>query len=210
MTSMTDPSGYITYYEYDDFNRLKYVENKDYEVLKSFEYHYKTEIPQYTISSTTNGNGTVNLSSTLVNEGEDVTVIVTPNSGYQISSIKVNGVSRSISTSFVLSNITSNTVVDVQFSVVAATLSVSPTSLTFDFIDGDKTVTVTASSNWTVSKSTSWITISATSGSGNGSFTVRPLKNFGPPRTGTVTVTQGSTSRTIYISQSEDPDGGMQ
>jgi hypothetical protein len=210
MTSMTDPSGYTTYYEYDSFNRLKFVENKDSKVLKSYDYHYKTEVQQYTVTSTTNGNGSVYLSSTLVNEGESVTVTVTPNSGYQISSIKVNGVSRSISTSFVLSNITSNTVVDVQFSVVASTLTVSPTSMNFNFLGSDWNVSVTASGSWTVTKSTSWITISATSGSGNGSFTVRPLKNFGPPRTGTVTVTQGSTSRTIYISQSEDPDGGMQ
>jgi hypothetical protein len=210
MTSMTDPSGYTTFYDYDNSNRLKYVKNKDSKVLKSYDYHYKTEITQYTVSSTTNGNGNVNLSATLVNEGESVTVTVTPNSGYQISSIKVNGVSRSISTSFVLSNITSNTVVDVQFSVVASTLTVSPTSMNFNFLGSDWNVSVTASGSWTVTKSTSWITISATSGSGNGSFTIRPLKNYGPPRTGTVTVTQGSTSRIIYISQSEDPEGGMQ
>ena len=54
MTSMTDPSGYTTYYEYDSFNRLKFVENKDSKVLKSYDYHYKTEVQQYTVTSTTN------------------------------------------------------------------------------------------------------------------------------------------------------------
>ena len=146
----------------------------------------------------------------MVNEGESVTVTVTPNSGYQISSIKVNGVSRSISTSFVLSNITSNTVVDVQFSAVAATLSVSPTSLNFLWTDGPATISVTASGSWTVTKSTSWITISATSGSGNGSFTVKPTRNSGPDRTGTVTVTQGAITKTISVRQFANPDGGLQ
>jgi hypothetical protein len=76
--------------------------------------------------------------------------------------------------------------------------------LTFLWIDGNKTVNVTASGSWTVSKSASWITISATSGSGNGSFTVRPSKNIGALRSGTVTVTQGSVSKTITVTQTSE------
>jgi hypothetical protein len=201
MTSATDPSGYTTFYEYDAFNRLEFIENKDSKVVKSYDYHYKTNISQFAISSITNGNGIVTLSETVVNEGENVTVTITPNSGYQISSIKVNGVPRSISSSFTISNITSATVVDVQFSVVAAAFAVTPTSIDFEWIDVPKTVNVTASGNWTVSKSAIWIAISATSGSGNGSFTVKPRKNIGSERIGTVTVTQSGTSKTITIRQ---------
>jgi YD repeat-containing protein len=202
LTSETDPTGYTTFYDYDDFNRLKYIKNKDSKVLKSFAYNYKTDLPQYTVTSTTNGNGTVVLSATVVNQGESVTVTVSPNSGYQISTIKVNGVTQSNTSPFTLTNITSNTVIDVQFSAVAA-FTVTPSNITFEFIAEPVTITVGASGNWTVSKSASWITISATSGSGNGSFNVSALKNTGSERTGTVTVTQGSTVKTIAILQHE-------
>ncbi|MEO1011893.1 MAG: RHS repeat domain-containing protein [Bacteroidota bacterium] len=41
MTSMTDPRGYTTYYEYDDFNRLKVVRDEDGKLITDYEYHYK-------------------------------------------------------------------------------------------------------------------------------------------------------------------------
>lgn len=41
MTSMTDAKGQATYYEYDNFQRLKSVKDSDGHVLKSFDYHYK-------------------------------------------------------------------------------------------------------------------------------------------------------------------------
>ena len=43
VTSITDPIGYTTYYEYDEFNRLKFVKDKDGKFLKKNEYHYKAQ-----------------------------------------------------------------------------------------------------------------------------------------------------------------------
>ncbi len=41
VTSMTDPKGYTSYYEYDDFNRLELVKDADGHILSKNEYHYK-------------------------------------------------------------------------------------------------------------------------------------------------------------------------
>lgn len=41
MTSMTDSKGQTTYYEYDEFQRLKYVKDQHGNIIKSNTYHYK-------------------------------------------------------------------------------------------------------------------------------------------------------------------------
>lgn len=41
VTSITDPKGYATYYEYDEFNRLSQVKDADGKILRENQYHYK-------------------------------------------------------------------------------------------------------------------------------------------------------------------------
>lgn len=41
LSSQTDPNGKTTYYEYDDFGRLKFTKDDQGEILKKFDYHYR-------------------------------------------------------------------------------------------------------------------------------------------------------------------------
>ncbi|MBO9674716.1 MAG: RHS repeat protein [Sphingobacteriaceae bacterium] len=41
ITSITDPKGQTTYYEYDEFQRLKTVKDQNGNILKQTDYHYK-------------------------------------------------------------------------------------------------------------------------------------------------------------------------
>ncbi|ULC57921.1 hypothetical protein MBM09_08305 [Flaviramulus sp. BrNp1-15] len=41
ITSMTDPKGYLIYYEYDSFNRLEYVRDAMGNIFSKTKYHYK-------------------------------------------------------------------------------------------------------------------------------------------------------------------------
>ena len=41
VTSITDPRGNTIYYEYDEFNRLQFIKDKDGNIVSENQYHYK-------------------------------------------------------------------------------------------------------------------------------------------------------------------------
>ncbi len=41
MASQTEPNGLTTYYEYDDFGRLKRIRNNTNEIIEEYDYHFK-------------------------------------------------------------------------------------------------------------------------------------------------------------------------
>lgn len=83
-------------------------------------------------------------------------------------------------------------------------LSVSPTSLTANADGETKSISVSSNDSWTVSKSDWWITVSRTSGSGDGTFSATIAENTSvSSRSGSITVkgTNSGTTKTITISQ---------
>ena len=85
----------------------------------------------YTLSIKATGNGSASYSGTTVrgktttftvNEGTNATVSFTPDNGYQIKTVKVNNTVVSLSNNqYTVSNISSNTTVEVEFEVIPLT-----------------------------------------------------------------------------------------
>lgn len=43
VTSITDPKGQTTSYEYDPFNRLEFIKDDTNDLLEEYQYHYRGE-----------------------------------------------------------------------------------------------------------------------------------------------------------------------
>lgn len=65
-------------------------------------------INTYTITTSPGSNGTIAPASPTVNHGANQTFAITPNSGYRISSVSVDGSSQGALTSYTFSNVTAN------------------------------------------------------------------------------------------------------
>lgn len=85
---------------------------------------------------------------------------------------------------------------------ITSTLSVSPTFRSVTSSSGSFTITVTSNTNWSVSDNATWISVSPTSGSNNGSVTVTHQTNTGGFRAGRVTFSAtGVTSKFCDVDQ---------
>lgn len=72
----------------------------------------------------------------------------------------------------------------------------------FSASGGSQSVSVTSNVNWSVSDDASWVSVSPTSGTNNGSFNIVALQNTETTsRSAVVTVTGGSLTRIINVSQ---------
>src|SRR5215510_5109808 len=92
-----------------------------------------------------------------------------------------------------------------------ATLSVAPGAVNLAAaVNSADTFNITSNASWTVTDNQSWLTVSPTSGSNNGTVTVTAQENTGASaRTATVTVSAtGVPSRTVTVTQSGGGGGG--
>ena len=81
-------------------------------------------------------------------------------------------------------------------------LSVSDKSVSFETDGGEKTVTVTCNTTWSVNSTADWFTVSPKSGSENGSIKITATANNAfNVRSGDITVTAGDKSQTIKVNQ---------
>jgi YD repeat-containing protein len=71
VTSQTDPSGKITYYEYDVFNRLKVIRDINKNIIKQFDYQYQI-FPSNLVTISSN-NFTANIGAGFTAVFTDVT-----------------------------------------------------------------------------------------------------------------------------------------
>ncbi|MBQ6015566.1 MAG: BACON domain-containing protein [Bacteroidales bacterium] len=92
-------------------------------------------------------------------------------------------------------------VVSVKQAAFVPSLSVNPESLEFAKGGESKNVTITSNTDWTAAASETWVTLGATSGKGNATLAVTAAANEKAARTATVTITAGSLTKTIAISQ---------
>jgi hypothetical protein len=83
------------------------------------------QIQSFTITATAGANGTINPSgTTTVNYGGSQTYTITPNAGYKVAGVIVNGINVGVQTSFTVSNVTSNSTISVTFSQIQYTITV--------------------------------------------------------------------------------------
>ena len=86
------------------------------------------------------------------------------------------------------------------------TLSVTPKTLSFIDAGETKTITVNASAAWTAQCDASWITLSAASGTGNGTITVTaPAYEDEQPRTANIFFASGALKETVTVTQNPKP-----
>jgi hypothetical protein len=84
------------------------------------------EMPTYIISSTAGENGGISPESVVtVDEGADQTFLITPDAGYHVADVVVDGVSKGSLVSYTFEHVSANHTIDVDFAINTYTISAS-------------------------------------------------------------------------------------
>jgi hypothetical protein len=98
---------------------------------------FKTATVQYTITASAAAGGTISPSgSVLVNGGASQTFTITPNSGYQIGAVTVDGSNRGAVTTFTFTSVTANHTISATFSGSYGNLAAGKTATASSEISG--------------------------------------------------------------------------
>lgn len=225
LTSQTDANRITTYYEYDDYGRLKNVRNDDQNITGRYFYHYfdETTVDYPTLNTSVSS---INFTSSSGSTSFDITsdcswsisdnaswLSVSPSSGSNDNTVNV-----SVSTNTLSSSRTA-TITITYTGGLTKTISVSqagPPSLSLDassvsvHLDEPTWVSLSSNTSWTITKSFSldWVIISEVEGgenisSGSGSMTLHlsadPSAYSYSSGTVYITTTDGSITRTLNV-----------
>jgi len=220
ITSVTDPNNISQLFEYDSFGRLKNVKDNDGKITSRNYYHYyndtSSDTPYLNTSPTSmsfcSGASSSSLSITsntswaITDNATWLSVNTTSGTGnatITVSATANTSAARNATITITYAGGLTKTLSISQAAGTTSTLLVSPLIINYGSIAPLVTVTVTSNTSWTVTKSDSWITISATSGTGNGTITVRGTKLLSGTRSGTVTfkTTDNIVTRIVNVYQ---------
>ncbi len=132
---VVDPSKYtLSATELTFVDRSLLTELGDYKFTISASGYIDTKFDifvsdelQHLITATTDSNGSIDPSgSVAVNHGENQTFKITPNNGYEIATLKVDGVNATATNNtYTITNVTSNHSIDVKFKPIVHTITVT-------------------------------------------------------------------------------------
>ena len=122
------------YYDIELLNPQNYSYNKDQELLTVVPTVGQPVVTtKYNLSITSTGSGSVsyngntisnNTSTSSLDKGSSVTISISPNNGYRIKSVTVNGINITAQVNnnqYTISNINQNTTINVEFEAIPAT-----------------------------------------------------------------------------------------
>ena len=103
-------------------------------------------------------------------------------------------------------------IVSVSQAAGAATLTVSPASLTFGSVGETLPLSITSNTSWTATKDADWLTLSPLSGTGTGSESINveaTANTTGSERTATITITDGGSLTEMVTVSQDDPSATL-
>ena len=136
--------------------------------------NFTASIAQYTIAASAGTNGSISPSGSVnVIHGANQTFTITPNAGYHISSVLVDGVSAGTVASYTFSNVTTGHTISASFAADSFTISLSANPSMGGTVGGagsfpagtSATVTATPNSGYTFTNWTEGATVVSTSSS---------------------------------------------
>ncbi len=171
-------------------------------ILSSYSISTNSQSGSTTIQLTSNKNWTVNNLLPWLN--------ITPNTGSSSSLLTLNftentSTSQRSGSFTVTAGSIIRTVNVIQFGKpqVGDTLELSTYSISVDKNPTNRLVDVKSNQNWVVTNPVSWVAVTPLSGSKNGTLSIAIEQNTGQARNTNITVTAGSNSKILNISQED-------